>query len=261
MVLTIVILKFVLTVSLKKKITVADLNSLTPSFDANANFSLSDIMATDNLDVWLDLLSNPAGTTQGQTANTQSIPNMGEFDNQQLLFPQNNEFALDNGTSPFYNPSAEMLPLFPTLPSPASTNTDAQSNTAAINPKLFGKAALAFDTPKSAVSQAEPKKRKMTKEDIEKLTEEELLQLKRAKNNEAARKSRERKVKRLEDLEQLLAKSEGEKNELQLKVAIMESEKNTWLARERELVHRILSLETQLNESHMALIKTGKSMC
>ncbi|KAF9179049.1 hypothetical protein BGZ51_007278 [Haplosporangium sp. Z 767] len=80
---------------------------------------------------------------------------------------------------------------------------------------------------------------------------------KRAKNTDAARRSRLKKVMRLETLETKVAELEAANAGLTMKVAVLETEKNAHLAKEAEQSARIAQLEAKLAEAHAAL--TGRA--
>jgi chromosome segregation ATPase len=67
-------------------------------------------------------------------------------------------------------------------------------------------------------------------------------------------------MRRLEELEEQVAHLESEKSDLLVRVAVLENERSSWMNRERELVHRVLSLESQLGESHRALLNVGHTL-
>jgi predicted XRE-type DNA-binding protein len=92
------------------------------------------------------------------------------------------------------------------------------------------------------------KKRASSPED-----ESEEVILKRAKNTDAARRSRLKKLLRLESLENKVSDLESTNNRLTMKVAILETEKNGHLVREAEQSARIAQLEAKLAEAHAAL--------
>ncbi|KAL1925767.1 uncharacterized protein VTP21DRAFT_650 [Calcarisporiella thermophila] len=82
---------------------------------------------------------------------------------------------------------------------------------------------------------------------------EEELALKRQKNTDAARRSRMRKLHRMETLEKRVAELEAENARLQVKTAVLESEKTSSELRDKEHMQRIKKLEEQLSEAHRAL--------
>ncbi|KAF9995907.1 hypothetical protein BGZ80_010246 [Entomortierella chlamydospora] len=76
---------------------------------------------------------------------------------------------------------------------------------------------------------------------------------KRAKNTDAARRSRLKKLVRLETLEAKVSELEATNNRLNMKVAILETEKNGHLVKEAEQSARIAQLEAKLAEAHALL--------
>ncbi|KAG0332368.1 hypothetical protein BG004_001292 [Podila humilis] len=83
--------------------------------------------------------------------------------------------------------------------------------------------------------------------------EAEEVVAKRAKNTDAARRSRLKKLIRLEGLEAKVSDLEMSNNKLTLKVAILETEKNNFISKEAEHNQRIAHLEAKLAEAHAAL--------
>ncbi|KAJ3116464.1 hypothetical protein HK098_006584 [Nowakowskiella sp. JEL0407] len=81
--------------------------------------------------------------------------------------------------------------------------------------------------------------------------------LKRKKNTEAARRSRARKMQRLDSLEHQVNDLVAEKSTLVLRLAVLENEKVGWNQREMEMGARIRMLEAQLAESHRAMMNMG----
>ncbi|CAG8537308.1 13312_t:CDS:1 [Ambispora leptoticha] len=80
------------------------------------------------------------------------------------------------------------------------------------------------------------------------------LALKRAKNTDAARRSRQRKVEKMEGLERDVAELKHENSELQTRVAVLESEKKGLEEKNAEKDARVRQLEQQLSEAHQRLI-------
>ncbi|CAG8547974.1 8884_t:CDS:1 [Ambispora gerdemannii] len=80
------------------------------------------------------------------------------------------------------------------------------------------------------------------------------LVLKRAKNTDAARRSRQRKVEKMEGLERDVAELKHENSELQTRVAVLESEKKGLEEKNAEKDARVRQLEQQLSEAHQRLI-------
>lgn len=92
------------------------------------------------------------------------------------------------------------------------------------------------------------KKRAVSPED-----EMDEIVAKRAKNTDAARRSRLKKLIKLEGLEAKVADLESANNRLTMKVAVLETEKNGHLVKEAEQSARIAQLEAKLAEAHAAL--------
>ncbi|CAG8688421.1 16668_t:CDS:1 [Cetraspora pellucida] len=82
----------------------------------------------------------------------------------------------------------------------------------------------------------------------------EELAIKRAKNTDAARKSRLRKVLKMESLEKQVNELKIENKKFQTRVAVLESEKKGLKEKNIEKDNRIRLLEKQLVESHERLI-------
>jgi hypothetical protein len=80
---------------------------------------------------------------------------------------------------------------------------------------------------------------------------EELL-ARRAKNTDAARRSRLKKVVRLEGLETKVSGLESTNQTLSTKVAVLEAERNSHLVKEAEQMARIAQLEAKLIEAQLA---------
>ncbi|OAQ32949.1 hypothetical protein K457DRAFT_278225 [Linnemannia elongata AG-77] len=83
--------------------------------------------------------------------------------------------------------------------------------------------------------------------------ESEEVVAKRAKNTDAARRSRLKKLVKLEGLEAKVSELEADKTRLTMRVAVLETEKTAHLVREAEQNARIAQLEAKLAEAHAAL--------
>jgi hypothetical protein len=83
--------------------------------------------------------------------------------------------------------------------------------------------------------------------------EPEEVVAKRAKNTDAARRSRLKKLVKLESLEVKVSELEADKTRLTMRVAVLETEKTSHLVREAEQNARIAQLEAKLAEAHAAL--------
>ncbi|KAI8895138.1 hypothetical protein BC833DRAFT_567745 [Globomyces pollinis-pini] len=88
--------------------------------------------------------------------------------------------------------------------------------------------------------------------------EDVALVKKRQRQNEAAKRCREKKLNQLQAAEQQVQKFEKEKFEMAVKLAVLEKERDAWEIRERDLQQHIQSLRMQLDESQTLLLKCAK---
>ncbi|KAI9282698.1 hypothetical protein BY458DRAFT_428605 [Sporodiniella umbellata] len=88
------------------------------------------------------------------------------------------------------------------------------------------------------------------------LSPEETVVLKRQRNTDAARRSRQRKAVRMDSLEKRVMDLETANEKLRLRTAIAESEKANIEAKEKSSKVRILELERQLAYAHRILLQT-----
>ncbi|KAF9164888.1 hypothetical protein BGX21_008331 [Mortierella sp. AD011] len=83
--------------------------------------------------------------------------------------------------------------------------------------------------------------------------ESEEIIAKRAKNTDAARRSRLKKLVKLEGLEAKVTDLEATNHRLNTRVAVLETEKNGFLIKEAERNARIAQLEAKIMEAHLTL--------
>ncbi|KAJ3122827.1 hypothetical protein HK098_002441 [Nowakowskiella sp. JEL0407] len=139
-----------------------------------------------------------------------------------------------------------------TKPSPAS-NTNTTSSTTTSNNTVTSAKSQKKTAPRKATTTRTNKKRSFSDSD----PEEDETVLKRKRNTEAARRSRQRKVEKMENLEHRVKELEGDNTTLGVRIAVLENEKVQWNVKECELLERIKRLEEQLVESHQALVGLG----
>ncbi|KAJ3072608.1 hypothetical protein HK102_006201 [Quaeritorhiza haematococci] len=84
-----------------------------------------------------------------------------------------------------------------------------------------------------------------------------LILQKRAKNTEAAKRSRQRKAQKMETLENRASLLQREHADLSIQVAILETEKRVWMSKEQEFLARIKRLEEQNAEAARAFMQVG----
>lgn len=93
-----------------------------------------------------------------------------------------------------------------------------------------------------------PSKRKFVDE-----KESDDIALKRQKNTDAARRSRLKKLVKMEALEARVVELEADNTKLSTRIAVLESEKSGLESKDKGLEERIRTLEAQLAEAHKAL--------
>ncbi|KAJ8664143.1 hypothetical protein O0I10_000422 [Lichtheimia ornata] len=81
------------------------------------------------------------------------------------------------------------------------------------------------------------------------------IALKRQRNTDAARRSRLRKVQKMEGLERRVKELQTLNEQLQLKLAVLESERDAAKRKQDKYEKRVHELETQLAEAHEALVR------
>ncbi|GAA5814130.1 hypothetical protein MFLAVUS_007621 [Mucor flavus] len=88
---------------------------------------------------------------------------------------------------------------------------------------------------------------------------QDLVVLKRQRNTDAARRSRQRKAQKMDTLEKRVLDLEADNERLRLRTAVAESERANIEAKEKRSRVRILELERQLADTHKALLRYSKS--
>jgi predicted nucleic acid-binding Zn-ribbon protein len=73
-----------------------------------------------------------------------------------------------------------------------------------------------------------------------------------------ARRSRARKIQRLDELESRVHELERHNAALSVKLAVVDNEKANWHAKQQEYINRISQLEDQLREAHRGMSSKRK---
>ncbi|KAJ3140450.1 hypothetical protein HK100_009502 [Physocladia obscura] len=131
----------------------------------------------------------------------------------------------------------------PIFPSPLISSTAPQKPRVKITVPLFQSPPLSIDISASVLPNALSKKRPLA------MMEPSVIQ---EQKEEPARKSK--KSVKVVNLETKCKDLEQENSALQVKLAIMENGTKFFAQREKELVDRVHALESQLNESHRAML-------
>ncbi|KAI9312876.1 hypothetical protein BX666DRAFT_1982812 [Dichotomocladium elegans] len=116
-------------------------------------------------------------------------------------------------------------------------------------PACLDRGSVPPSPPRSVCSSAAAKRKSADKPP----SDDALLLLKRQRNTDAARRSRLKKIKKMEALEARVGDLESENNQLNTRVAVLESEKQGLESKDKDLQDRIRKLEQQLREAHKAL--------
>ncbi|KAG9065026.1 hypothetical protein KI688_002345 [Linnemannia hyalina] len=128
--------------------------------------------------------------------------------------------------------------------SSSTVSTPAVSREVSVAPEV----AAVVGAPAPVAPKPKSKKRRLTPEE-----EAAEVVAKRAKNTDAARRSRMKKLIKLEGLEAKVFDLESANSDLNMRIAILETEKSGFLAKEAEQAARIAQLEAQLAEAHTTL--------
>ncbi|KAF9407777.1 hypothetical protein BGZ94_002560 [Podila epigama] len=144
-------------------------------------------------------------------------------------------------------------PLVPALEKPSSSSNpdSAQAVAAPAASASTDAAAAARKSLASPPAKSNSSNRSKRSASVDEESEEVLA--KRAKNTDAARRSRLKKMVRLETLENKVQELEATNHRLSMRVAVLETEKNNFLIKDAEQVARIAQLEAKLVEAHLAL--------
>lgn len=145
------------------------------------------------------------------------------------------------------------------------TPTRSSSTTKPIIPNIIAKSStnnINNNTPNSINNNTNNNiKKRAREEEIEKSTttnqNESIIDpivLKRQKNTDAARRSRLRKVLKMESLERRVAELEKSNEQLRLQVIISETERDNAKLKEAQQRERVEKLEEQLAEAHRSLL-------
>lgn len=142
--------------------------------------------------------------------------------------------------------------LFPDITTVKPTGTVAiQPKAVSILPRIAPRPTIA---PIMVKEQPAPVlKRRLT--EVAPVVDQDEIALKRQKNTDAARRSRLKKLVKMEHLEERVADLEADNHRLNTRIAVLESEKAGLTSKDISMENRIRVLEAQLAEAHKALTK------
>jgi hypothetical protein len=154
-------------------------------------------------------------------------------------------------------PLSTISTLSPALNIPWSTdvaNSSSPTDNNVHSPITSTTASSASTSPLTTSIRTRNRKRSVNEVDKDPQVVADELAMKRAKNTDAARRSRLRKVKRMESLEKEVTVLKNENIELQTRIAVLESEKKGLEDKNAEKEVRVKLLEQRLTEAHDKLI-------
>uniref|UniRef100_A0A1D1Y6D5 General control protein GCN4 n=1 Tax=Anthurium amnicola TaxID=1678845 RepID=A0A1D1Y6D5_9ARAE len=135
------------------------------------------------------------------------------------------------------------------------TSSNSLSNYSVVSSPSSTAVSSAATSPLTTSIRARNRKRSANELDKDPQLMADELALKRAKNTDAARRSRLRKAKKMEGLEKEVNELKTENIDLQTRIAVLESEKKGLESKNAEKESRVKMLEQQLAEAHERLIK------
>ncbi|CAO0801062.1 unnamed protein product [Mucor circinelloides] len=109
--------------------------------------------------------------------------------------------------------------------------------------------------PQQPQAQQTQQHKRQRSESIDEDQPQDLVALKRQRNTDAARRSRQRKAMKMDSLEKRVMDLEAENERLRLRAAVAESERANIEAKEKRSRVRILELERQLADTHRSLLR------
>ncbi|CAO3683205.1 hypothetical protein G6F70_000423 [Rhizopus microsporus] len=225
------------------------------------SFQSNDAINLDNLDDWLENDLRESGLLS--TGADHTIENKPTTPRELLLAsPPISECTPRMDTVP--TPMIKYEPLSPAETPKVEPKDDMSPTCGSIDLQPFIKAlallgSIQQNNTKSTMDKTINSNNKRERPDInnKNLSQEDLIALKRQRNTDAARRSRQRKAMKMEALEKRVLELETENERLRLRAAIAESEKANIEAKEKRSKVRILELERQLADAHRALLQTS----
>lgn len=205
---------------------------------------MQQISIAPSVTIPVDDLTTPLTTIHGSSSPSVNIPWSTE-----ITSPSIDELIQDmSSTSPYMSLSSANC-------SPKSSFMSISSVETPKSPITVSSPSTTATSPTSSKLGTRHRKRSIGEigKDTQMASDE--LALKRAKNTDAARRSRLRKVIKMETLEKQVNELKKENTDLQTRIAVLESEKKGLEDKNAEKEARVKMLEQQLSEAHERLIK------
>ncbi|CDS05053.1 hypothetical protein LRAMOSA07582 [Lichtheimia ramosa] len=234
--------------------TPQDLSHLL-QLDSNQPFVIDDWLATELHQSGL-LPPTSSGSSTSSGVSSPELPNSPPL----TASPPSKESTSPSSVYQLQQQQQQpCVPLFPEIAPKQQQQQQQQRRLVPIMPKTemiaaaaaamsTGHDSLGATTPVLSVSSHGNNKRKASCD-----KEREDIVLKRQRNTDAARRSRLKKLLKMEALEKRVNELEGENTRLTTRVAVLESEKSGLENKDKDLQERIRVLEEQLAEAHKAL--------
>ncbi|CAB4474269.1 uncharacterized protein OCT59_006783 [Rhizophagus irregularis] len=143
----------------------------------------------------------------------------------------------------------------------SSTSPSVLSNFSDVNSPVLSSNTTSSASTSPLTTSLRTRNRKRSANEIDKdpIIVADELAMKRAKNTDAARRSRLRKVKRMESLEKEVTILKNENIDLQTRIAVLESEKKGLEDKNAEKDARVKMMEQRLTEAHDRLVKINNT--
>lgn len=143
----------------------------------------------------------------------------------------------------------------------SSTSPSVLSNFSDVNSPVLSSNTVSSASTSPLTTSLRTRNRKRSANEIDKdpIIVADELAMKRAKNTDAARRSRLRKVKRMESLEKEVTILKNENIDLQTRIAVLESEKKGLEDKNAEKDARVKMMEQRLTEAHDRLVKINNT--
>ncbi|CEP12492.1 hypothetical protein [Parasitella parasitica] len=181
------------------------------------------------------------------------LANAMNFDPEKILALLPRTPPISPSSSVKHEPVSPIVPLFPEIVKQKPILP--KSNLPRIAPRPCATGVAQCTKPLATASPVMMSQQKRRSDSITSALDQDEITLKRQKNTDAARRSRLKKLVKMEQLEKKVSDLEADNNHLTTRIAVLESEKSGLQMKDVSLEERIKVLEAQLSEAHRALTK------